>query len=430
MSRFEAVSRRRCSGTIGFLTALVILGFTGESSRLLADNWPEWRGPTGQGVSAETSAPVSWSRTQNVRWRARLPERGNSTPVVFGERVFLTQATTADSMRWTMCFERATGALQWKRGVEYSKDEPTHKTNPYCSGSPATDGERVISHYGSAGVSCYSVEGRELWHRDLGEFRHVWGNSSSPVIRGDRCFINCGPGPQTFLIALDVMTGDTLWKTDIPGGLEAGDRDTWTGSWSTPTYVREGERDTLLIGYPHRLLALDPSSGEERWRCEGLGNLVYTSVITAGDVAYANSGFNGPPLAVRMGGRGDVTTSHRLWREEKGPQRIGSGVIQDGHVYIVNDNGIAECFELESGQRRWRHRLGTQTWSSTVLCAGNVYSLDSDGTCFVFKANSERFESVATNVLGERSRSSIVISDGQVFVRTYEHLWCVDARGP
>src|SRR5581483_2548081 len=195
-----------------------------------ADNWPAWRGPTGQGHSAETDLPVKWSATENVKWKVPLPDEGNSTPVVWGDRVFVTQATgkttwppkggggpaTAES-RMLLCFRRSDGKELWRKEVTYKEPESTHPTNPFCSASPATDGERVIVSHGSAGVFCYDLGGRELWRRDLGKCEHIWGNAASPVIYKNLVILNFGPGPRTFLVALDKQTGREVWKVEEKG---------------------------------------------------------------------------------------------------------------------------------------------------------------------------------------------------------------------
>src|ERR1700722_256561 len=176
-----------------------------------AANWPAWRGPQGNGICEEKNLPTHWSATENVKWRVALPEPGNSTPVVWGDRIFLTQAV--GDRRTLMCFQRADGKLLWQAGVTTAEKEPTHQANPYCSGSPVTDGERVIVSFASDGLFCYDFDGKELWKRtDLGRAIHIWGNASSPVIYGGLCFLNFGPGETNYLLAVDKKTGRTIWK--------------------------------------------------------------------------------------------------------------------------------------------------------------------------------------------------------------------------
>jgi outer membrane protein assembly factor BamB len=399
----------------------------------LADNWPAWRGPTGQGFCAEDAArlPLEWGPDKDVKWKVPLPGPGNSTPIVWEKRVFLTQATERGKKRATWCLDRADGKVLWQREVDYAEEEPTHGDNPYCSASAVTDGERLVVSHGSAGVFSYDLDGRELWRRDLGKFRHIWGNAASPVIWKHLVLLNCGPGPRTFLIALDKKSGDQVWKVEISGGEEGGGgQSTWTGSWSTPLVVAEPAtstspaREVLLASYPDRLRAYDPASGEELWSCGGLGRLVYTSPIAREGVAVAMSGFMGPPLAVRLGGKGDVTESHRLWREERAQQHIGSGVIIDAHIFVHNDPGTLECIELRTGKLLWREKLAGSSWSSIVHAGDRLYTTDAEGNCVVVRA-STKFEVLARNSLKERTRASIAVSDGELFIRTYQHLWCI-----
>ncbi|MDB6038912.1 MAG: hypothetical protein JWM99_2753, partial [Verrucomicrobiales bacterium] len=230
-----------CFATIAFLSRVA----------LIAGNWPEWRGPNGNGVSLEKNLPTAWSTNQNIVWKVTLPEAGNSTPVVWGNKVFLTQAI--ENRRTIICLDRRSGKLLWQSGVVASEKEPTHETNPYCSGSPATDGQRVVASFGSAGVYCYDFDGKELWHRDLGKQSHMWGISSSPIIHGEICFLNFGPGERTFLIALNKKTGETIWQHDEPGGKS----DKYIGSWATPLTIKH-EREELIVPYPGRVASFDP----------------------------------------------------------------------------------------------------------------------------------------------------------------------------
>lgn len=407
----------------------------------VAGQWPAWRGTLGTGVCDETNLPLKWSATENVKWRVALPERGNSTPIIWNERIFLTQPKGKE--RTLMCFDRSNGKLLWQQSVTTQfDDDPTHGTNPYCSASPVTDGERVIAWFGSDGLHCFDLAGRKLWSRDLGRQRHIWGYGASPVIAGPLCFLNFGPGERSFLIAVDKQNGKTVWQhdeesgygkppaPDLRGSGASGGGATFIGSWTTPVLMKYGAQIQLLTNWPRRMAAYDPLSGKELWTCSGLNPLVYTSPIYDGDVIVAMGGFGGMSFAARAGGRGDVTVSHRLWHHPRTKQRIGSGVIHDGHIYIHNDPGVAECFDLKTGNRVWEERLGgegksAQNWSSILLANGNCYTVTQGGNCFVFRA-SPQFELLAVNPLGEPSNSSIAPSNGELFIRTHAALWCIE----
>jgi len=414
---------------------LPLLATIAISMPVFADNWPQWRGPAGTGVSAEKNLPLHWGTNENVRWRVPLPERGNSTPIIWGKRVFLTQA--AENRRTLMCFNRADGKLLWQSGVTYPEKESTHETNPLCSASPVADGERVIASFASAGLSCYDFDGKQLWHRDLGKQAHIWGNGASPIIHGDLCILNFGPGERTFLIAVSKKTGETVWQVDEPGGdsgqEKPGEKPNWVGSWSTPIVIKVNGREELIMTWPKRVAAYDPKAGQELWTCGGLNPLIYTSPLYSDGTIVAMGGFMGMALAVKADGRGDVTQTRRLWHHPKTKQRIGSGVIHNGHIYILNDPGVAECYELKSGNLVWEERLSgkgpdNSSWSSMVLADGRLYVINHSGDTFVLKA-SPKFELLATNSLGETDNASLAVSDGDIFIRTHKALWCLRENG-
>jgi outer membrane protein assembly factor BamB len=413
--------------------SLLILVFLGHSSP--AANWPAWRGPLGTGISFESNLPTRWDPSNNVKWRVPLPEPGNSTPIVWDDRIFVAQPVK--DRRTLLCFNRADGRLLWEKSVTTSEKEPSHGTNPYCSASAVTDGERVIVSYASDGLFCYDFAGKELWRRtDLGRQIHIWGNGSSPVIHQDLCFLNFGPGETTYLLAVDKRTGKTVRKqeeqTDYKHPTDAGQGQqshTFIGSWTTPVVMEVEGAQHLLMSWPKRLAAYDPKSGKELWNCSGLNPLVYTSPIYSEGIIVTMGGFNGTAMAVRAGGSGDVSDSRRIWHHPKTKQRIGSGVIHGGHIYIHNDPGIAECFELKTGKLIWEERLKGKgasgvNWSSVMLADGNCYTINQGGDCFVFQA-SPTFTLVSVNSLGEPSNSSIVPSNGELFIRTHKALWCI-----
>ncbi len=396
-----------------------------------ADNWPSWRGPTGQGHSVEKNLPLKWSTTENVRWKTPLPADGNSSPIVWGDRIFLTQATAKGTQRSLMCFARADGKLLWQQGVVYKDKEPTHGNNPYCSASPVTDGERVIVSHGSAGMYCYDFAGKLLWRKDLGKLSHIWGNASSPIMYGDLAIIWAGPGDRQFLLAVDKKTGDKVWQHDESGG-KSGPAQPYVGSWSTPIVVRIGGQDQLLLGVPERLKGFDLKTGQELWSCSGLHNagkdeLVYTSPVYADGIAVAMGGYGGAALAVRTGGQGDVTTSHRLWYHPRNSQRIGSPVMVGKHLYILNDNGVAQCLDPKTGKDLWKgQKISSSTWGSMVAADGRLYVTNRAGETLVLAA-SPKFALLATNALNEPVYGSIAISNGELFIRSYKHLWCIGA---
>ncbi len=385
--------------------------------------------------------PLPQIPVSNTASQIRFPPQFRQ-PV--GQSIFVTQADVAEKRRTLMCLDRADGRLLWQAGALYEATEPTHPTNPFCSASPVTDGQRVIAWFGSAGVYCYDFEGQELWRRDLGLQEHEWGYAASPVIHGELCFLNFGPGKHEFVIALNKNTGEVVWKFDVPrpaptpqadGEKPALDPDVCRGSWSTPLVIRAGERDELIVVLPERVIAFEPETGRTLWTCDGLGLLIYSSPMWGDGLVVAMSNYGRVALAVKPGGSGDVTATHRAWQLLENKQWLGSGVIHKGRIYIDDESGIARSLDLATGKAVWEKRLPAARgngsgWSSAVLTADErLYIFNRSGDTFVLRANPE-FELLATNSLGEPTNASPVISDGEIFVRTNQHLWCVCSGRP
>lgn len=398
-----------------------------------ADNWPAWRGPRGDGHCAETNLPLKWSATENIRWKTALPAPGNSTPIIWGERIFLTQATDKGRVRSVLCLARGDGKLLWQRDTEYTGKEPTHlESNPYCSASPVTDGECVIASLGSAGLVCYDVAGKLLWRKAVGNLQHRWGNASSPILCGDTVIIWCGPGQRQFLLALDKKTGAKVWEHAEPFRKpdDSEEPDDWLGSWSTPLIIKTNERDELILPLVGILKAFDPKTGKELWSCAGLGGCVYSSPVYAKGVVVAFAGCNGPAIGVKAGGSGDVTATHRLWQNRfKNPQRVGSALALGERVYSIAEPGFPQCFDLQTGTEFWdqRRSIAGQTYSSLVHADGKLYVTTTSGITLVLAAGA-KFEQFAKNDIGERVLASPAISDGQIFLRSHKQLWCIGAK--
>ena len=404
------------------------------SASVFAANWPAWRGDsTGTGVTTETALPLKWSATENVKWMVPLPEPGNSTPIVWGDRVFITQAL--GERRLVMAFDRQDGKLLWEAGPAFAKPEPTHKTNTLCSASPTTDGKSVFASFGSAGLYAFDFKGREQWHVELGPVDHEWGYAISPVVHGAHCFLANGAGSNWWLAAFDKKTGKEAWRVKAPA-LEATERtdgfagksDGMTGSWSTPIIIRAAGRDELVMTWPEKMVAYDPATGRELWRASGMNPLLYSSPMPGEGVIIGSGGYGGTTIAIQPGGAGDVT-AQRLWQKVRDKQRIGSGVIKDGYFYILNTPGTAQCIRLATGETVWEERVGaggkSQSWSSMVLSGDRIYVLNQSGDTIVLRAD-PKFEVLAVNSLGGvLTNSSHAISNGEIFIRTHKNLWCL-----
>ncbi|MCA9231447.1 MAG: PQQ-like beta-propeller repeat protein [Planctomycetales bacterium] len=411
---------------------LVIVLVVGLQNLCIAD-WPGFRGPLGNGT-VEDTAPIEWSNEQNVVWKVALPQPGNGSPIVVGGRVLLT--CTEDEpgkQRSTYCFASNTGEQLWVKTVEFDQEMPHHKTNPHGSSTPASDGESVVVWHASAGLYCYDLEGKELWNRDLGEFRHMWGYGSSPIIHRGRVFLNSGPGEKSFVAAFDLKTGKTLWQQDEAeaGTVDRREDGAPHGSWSTPVIAQVDGQDQIVVMHPKRVVAYDAESGDIVWSCDGLshgrGDLAYSSPVIAGDLCFVIGGYKGPMMSIRLDGQGDVTESHRLYRFEDGPQSIGSGVYFDNHVYLANaDAGKGlQCVDPKTGDSLWSQRSPAAHWGSLVLCGGRFYVTGQDGTTVVFRPTPEGYEELAKNELGETCNGTPAISNGKIYIRTHEHLYCI-----
>ena len=422
-------------------------------SSALAGNWPAWRGPNADGTTPETDLPLHFNATEGVKWKVELPERGNSTPIVWDQKIFLTQAV--GTKRTVMCLDRKDGHTLWQAGPEWTGEDVTHQTNPYCSGSPATDGERVVAWFGSAGLWCWSLDGKEQWHVDLGAQHHIWGYAASPVLHGDLCILNFGPGDRSFIVAVNKKTGKEVWRFNVPPPevMEGpGGQPGYAGSWNTGCISDAGPREAFVISLPGALYSLDLETGKELWHCNGLNPLAYCEPIvryTFKEIATVSGpteiyklfiaafgGYGGFSIGVKPEGSGDITNKARLWQERKNPQRIGSHVtdgkyIDGKHAWLTSEPGIIQCIEIATGKELWKERMQTpagraNTWSSLVRSGERIYAVTQNSDVVVFKASPEKYEQLAVNSLGDGlTNSSLAVSDGQLFLRTHKHLWCI-----
>lgn len=427
------------------LSAAVLL-FSGMAATALAGNWPAWRGPTGQGDCSEKSLPVKWSPTENVKWKVALPDAGNSTPIIWGDRIFLTQAShktmwpprppegvkVAGNANYTprygtaehrsvMCFRRADGKLLWQADTIYKEKEMTHPDNPYCSASPVTDGERVIACHGPAGLVCYDFEGKEQWKRELGKLEHIWGTATSPILHGDLCILWTGPGEVQTLLAINKKTGKTVWEHNEPAGGSGLEGKGVDGAWSTPIIARVAGQDQL-IAVTTKLKGFDLQTGAELWSAGRL-NLCYHSPMFAGGVVYLGDS------AYRLGGTGDITKSRLPLRVVAGAY-VHTGVIAGDYLY--SHSAVPRCYDLRMGKELWADQIkdrpgAQQTWGSLVHADGKVYFCDQRGTTLVLKAGPQ-YEVLGTNSLKETVNSSIAIADGEIYIRTWKHLWCISEK--
>jgi outer membrane protein assembly factor BamB len=414
-----------------FLGLLVVVGLAWSQSAFAGD-WPAFRGPHGDGFSEEKGAPTTWSATENVKWKVALPDEGNGSPIVVGDRVFVTCAQEKGAKRGLYCFDRTDGTLKWSKIIDFGRVEPTHGTNPYCSPTPTSDGKNVVVWHGSAGLYCYDLAGKELWRRtDLGEFVHTWGYAASPIIYKNTVIQNCAPGAKMFLAAFNLATGRDVWRTDEPSTGPDGKPNKGTmGTWSTPIVTKIDGQEQVVVFQPNRVVGYRPTNGEIVWACEiknQKGALAYSSPMISDGLCVAQGGYSGGGAAFKVGGRGDLSAGI-LWHKPTNPQSIGTGVIIDGKLYIPDAGpGTFRCIDVKTGDVKWTERAGT-FWGSIVMAEGLAYCTSQDGATYVFRPNPEKFDLVAKNELKEHSNSTPAISNGQIFIRTFDNLWCIEAK--
>ena len=405
------------------------------STAALAGNWPQWRGPALNGVSDEKNLPVKWATSENVAWRLPLPEVSGSTPVIWGGRVFLNVAEKGELFLW--CVDKSNGAVVWKRLLG-GGDEKMRKHN-MSSPSPATDGKAVYVMTGTGLLKGFDFAGNELWSRDVqkdyGRFGLNWGYASSPLLHADALYVQVLHGMKTddpsYVMKIDKRTGKTLWRVERPTEAIRESPD----SYSTPALLRYGRELEVVVTGGDVVTGHDPATGKELWRAGGLNpdnNPFYrivASPIALDGIVYAPTRVK-PLLAIRAGGRGDVTKSHVVWATDNGPD-VPTPVTDGTYFYVVNDRGIVWCLDAKTGKEIYgQQRIRPGTYSaSPVLADGRIYVTSEDGVTSVIKAG-PKFEVVAENDLKEYSLSSAAVSDGQIFIRTAQHLYCIGKRDP
>ena len=405
------------------------------SALISANDWPNWRGPNGDGKLPEAGDyPTKWSATENLAWRVDLPDRGNSSPIVSGGRVFLTQSEDEGKVRSLLCFNASDGKPLWKKTVNYGAVDITHPTNPHCPASPVTDGNLVFAWHGNAGLHAYDLEGNEKWSRDLGsDYAHLWGpHAASPVLLGSGLIVHAGPGPVAKLFAVHKDTGKTIWEVDLDE-FESRDANEYKGSWATPLLIENNGRSEMLLGLPGFLTGFDPETGKELWRVAGLGDLCYSNVLTGNGRVIYLGGFNGPGLASQLPGAsetGDLTATHRLWADppkgkNQNSQRIGSGQIIGDHLYLLNEPGAMQCSLVETGEILWKERLSGTSWSSMNLIGRTLYVNDKRGMTYLIEPDPSALKVIATNQVdgNQATNASPAFADGMIFLRTDAYLY-------
>ncbi|MEX0718936.1 MAG: PQQ-binding-like beta-propeller repeat protein [Planctomycetaceae bacterium] len=390
------------------------------------ENWPRFRGPHQDGQSLEEILPVHWS-ADDVAWRVPLKGEGHSSPVLWGDRIFLTTALERGKQRVVQCFHRGDGKLLWEHVAWTGTPEESHKMNGWASATCATDGEHVYAFFGrGGGLFCYTLDGKLVWNKgndELGDFPGPWGTAACPVIVGDLVIQNCDADDGSYLLAVDKRTGETAWKTVRPP----------LRGWSTPILFEAAGRQELVVNGDKGVQAYDPETGKELWFCKSFDGRGDPSLILADGLVIALNGKPAPLYAVKPGGDGDVSESRRAWVTPRSAGRdLPSPVLVGGEVLIVNmQGGILTSYDLATGKELWKERVGGNYAASPVAYSGHALFVGESGETVVVKPDASP-RVVARNKVNatdeEIFRASPALSEGQVFLRSDGALYCIGKR--
>jgi outer membrane protein assembly factor BamB len=396
-----------------------------------AKDWPEFRGPGGQGVSDAANVPVEWDDATNVAWKVPVPGRGWSSPVLSGGRLYLTTAVDGEggqTVLRVMCFDAGDGTVVWD--TEVFRPDPDavkaiHPKNSPASATPVVAGDRVYVHFGHMGTAALDLAGKVVWRQESLKFPPVHGNGGSPaLVNGDTLVFSCDGAPDAFLAAVDARTGDVKWKTPRNAPTQR------PFSFATPLAIEVGGRTQVVCPTSGMTAAYDPATGKELWRVRtGEGYSVIPRPVFAHGLLFVSSGYDAAVLyAIKAdGAAGDATATHVAWQTPRGAPNTPSAVVVGDEVYFVADNGIATCADARTGKVHWSERLEGEFSASPVAADGRVYFQSEEGVGFVVRASTS-YELLAENDLGERSLASYAVTDGTLFIRTEKHLWRIGGK--
>ena len=419
-------------------------------------NWPQWRGPAGQGISADARVPLEWSATENVLWKVPIPGRGHSQPIVWGDRVFLTTAIEGevvpgaqavkhvdegkeflhpDSMGANkkhafkvLAVDAATGKILWEQTAwEGTPYDDRHKKSSYAAPTPVTDGRLVYAYFGTEGLYAYDFDGKLAWKAMPGKIATLgMAVGTSPVLHGDLVILQCDEdgGKGSFIVAYHKETGKEAWRTARPVQV----------SWSTPVLVvsRETGRAEVVTTGNEWVIAYDPASGKELWRTKGVAANAIPSAVTGEDLVVVSAGYpDKVAMAIRPGGRGDLTGTPRiLWKYAKGTAYVPSPILYGDYVYLVTDKGLVTCLDARTGEVKYegaRVPVPATFTASPVAVDGRLVWVSEDGDAYVIKSGPVH-EVLRTNPIGEPVYASPAIAQGRMFIRGAQHLYCIGRK--
>jgi outer membrane protein assembly factor BamB len=414
---------------LAIVLAIVVLDLAAQSPagavRLLeaegeaAQYWPRWRGPSGQGLVKASGYPDRWSASESIAWKVPVPGSGNSSPIVWGDRIFLTTAYEGGRRLAVIAFRRTDGSKVWETPISSTGIESGHMKNGYASATPTTDGERVYASFGLHGLAATDMNGKVLWHARVGMLDNYHGSAGSPVLYGDSVILYQDAGNGSFVAAFDRRTGKMKWRTARRE----------TVGWGTPIVIRAGARDELIVHSQQRVYAYDPATGRTLWTVGGNTFEVIPTPLVAHDLLFCSSGRAGPTLAIRPGGSGDVTSTHVAWSTPKGSPFVPSGIVVGDVLYLVNDmQSVLTAYEARTGTLLYQSRLGNARRegfsASPVAVDGKVFFTNDEGDTFVLQAGRE-FKLLHVNQMGEATLASPALVGGRWYIRTASSLVAV-----
>lgn len=408
------------------------------------DNWAGWRGPGRNGVSHESGLPLKWSSGENVAWKAPLPGMGVGGPIIWGDRIFVTDCDgPRQANLHVICLARDSGRELWHDQFWGTAPTLHHDTkSSMATPVPVTDGKFVFAFFGTGDVFCTTVEGELIWQRSLaseyGAFENRFAASSSPVLYENLLIVQCDHYGDSYVLAIDKATGATAWKVDRPG---------YWHSWASPQLVpvvgahanasagkepaqgpskspSQNQFELVLCG-SEKLDAFDPATGRKLWSVAGMLRECIPTPVFDNGLIYAVSGPKGPTLAVRPGGRGDVTDSHVAWSAIRGAPFVPSAIVVGSAYELVDDAGVLTCLDATRGTRRWQSRLPGRYTASPLAGDGKIYFFNEDGMTTVISSRADRFQVLSQNAIDEPIFATPAISQGQLFIRTPSRLWCI-----
>lgn len=446
----KLLNRTSAAAVMTLAAAVVFLSSTTASTS--AGNWPQWRGPEGQGVSTETGLPVEWSATKNIKWKTAIAGRGHSSPIVWGNKIFLTTALDGDVIPGAkagvthklldgtdfvhpdavgadrkhtfkvICLDRESGKIVWERvAYEGAVADSRHKKASFASSTPATDGKYVFAFFGTEGLYAYDYQGKLVWKQNLGTLGTASvGYGVSPILYKNVVIMQCDDsGGKSFIAAFDKKTGKQAWRTERKVDV----------TWSSPVLVRAGDRTELVASAAEAIIAYDPATGKELWRHKGLeSNAVPTPVVSKDLVVVTSGAPRKIALGLKAGGNGDVTgTSQLVWSYNKGTAYVPSPILYGDYLYLMTGNGSISCLQARTGKVEYegaRVPKPTMFMASPVAYDGKILLTSEEGDTFVLKAG-PKHEVLRTNSLGEPVYASPAIADGRIFIRGEQNIYCI-----